>query len=125
MEAAVKTKYISQKNPKREALKGLSKVAKTLQETEYKDFSINEILLNIMYQPKDRNLVFKSFNSWRECGKKVKRGEKAFLIWGRKRRNIVQETPENGKNNEFSFFPLAFVFSNEQVENIIDEPVKD
>lgn len=114
----IKTNKISQKNPKREALKGLSKIAKKLQDTEYPEMSINQILLDIIYQPKEGDkLTFDTFNGWRKKGKRVKKGEKAFLIWGRKREATKQEKEE--ESNSFKFFPLAFVFSDKQVENYI------
>ena len=58
---------------------------------------------------------FLTFKGWKEKGFKVKKGEKAFLVWGKKRKKEVEE---NEEAKEFSFFPLAFIFSNAQVEQI-------
>ena len=49
------------------------------------------------------------------AGFKVKKAVKAFLVWGKKRKKEVEE---NEEAKEFSFFPLAFIFSNAQVEQI-------
>ena len=116
---SIKTDKITQKNEKREQLKTVSQIAKQLQESEYPELTINEILLDVIYQPEGGNrLTFETFNGWRKKGKRVKKGEKAYLIWGRKREAIRQEV-EEGEKDSFNYFPLAFVFSNEQVENYI------
>ncbi len=111
------TDKITQKNPKREKLKEISKFAKSLQETEYPDLTINEILIDVIYQRENgERLTFDTFNGWRKRGKRVRKGEKAYLIWGKKREVPIQEAQE-GDNDSFKFFPMAFVFSNEQVES--------
>lgn len=121
----VKTNKISQKNPKREHLKKISETAKVLQKTKYPEYSINEILLKFLYQPENKKekLIFDSFNGWRKKGMRVKKGEKAFLIWGRKKEATRQEN-EGDESDSFKFFPLAYVFSNKQVENF-KEPVHE
>lgn len=115
---AIKTDRITNINSKREQLKQISKIAKKLQEKEYPELTINEILLNILYQPKNKKaskLTFDTFNGWREKGMRVKKGEKAYLIWGKKRKALQQES-EKDEKEDFNFFPLAFVFSSSQVE---------
>ena len=43
------------------------------------------------------------------------KGEKAFLLWGRKKQ---ENTKPNGETTteELEFFPLTYVFSNNQVK---------
>ncbi|MGV0995505.1 ArdC-like ssDNA-binding domain-containing protein [Empedobacter falsenii] len=102
-----------QVNEKRQKLIHLSNLAKVYQE-EYPEMKINEILVKFMYRNSMHN-EFLTFKGWKEKGFKVKKGEKAFLVWGKKRKKEVEE---NEEAKEFSFFPLAFIFSNAQVEQI-------
>ena len=48
----------------------------------------------------------------------VKKGEKAFLIWGKKRQNEKKETPQTEKkeDTEYSFYPICYLFSNAQIQ---------
>jgi len=103
-------------NPKREILKRLSRKAKVIRELmeDPEGVTINEILIDEFYT-KDGHEEFNLFWQWIKKGYKVKKGEKAFLVWGRKRKAQNNE-PKEGDKDEFSFFPLAFVFSNLQVE---------
>ncbi len=57
-----------------------------------------------------------SFKSWMEKGFCVRRGEKALLLWGTPRKAANQEKKTDNDKDEFSFFPLAYVFSQKQVE---------
>ncbi len=102
-----------QVNEKRQQLIHLSNLAKVYQE-EYPEMMINEILVKYMYR-NTMHKEFNTFNQWKENGFKVKKGEKAFLVWGKKRKKEVEE---NAETKEFSFFPLAIIFSNAQVEQI-------
>lgn len=99
-------------NPKRQQLIHLSNLAKVYQE-EYPEMLINEILVKFIYRDKV-NTEFNTFNQWKEKGFKVKKGSKAFLVWGKKRKKEVTTDTEE----EFTFFPLAYLFSNAQVEQI-------
>lgn len=49
-------------------------------------------------------------------GKVVKKGEKALLLWGEPRNGGKQEKEEGKDDDEYKFFPLAYVFSQLQVE---------
>lgn len=99
-------------NEKRQALKELSKVVKiAIKEGIYN--SVNEGLADIYAQ--DGHTELKSFNRWKESGFHVKKGEKALLLWGEKRK--ATGSPEVYKEpDEYEFFPVAYVFSNKQVE---------
>jgi len=105
-------------NPKRLELRKLSVRAKAMRELdpELGECTINEIIINRFYS-KNGNSEFHSYRAWRELGHQVKRGEKAFVIWGRKRKAEKTEV-KKGESEEFKFYPLAFLFSNKQVEKI-------
>lgn len=63
--------------------------------------------------------TFKSFNSWRSEGKKVKKGEKGYLFWTKpltflKKEDLEKEGKEEGK--PANFFAYCFLFTEKQVE---------
>jgi hypothetical protein len=60
-----------------------------------------------------------SFKKWLEKGFVVKRGEKALLLWGQPRQAQNQEKQNDADKDEFKFFPLAYVFSQLQVQPIV------
>lgn len=100
---------------KREFLKLLSKSAAVY--VEQGDFAtINEAIINTAYKT-DTHKFFKTFNQWKAEGFFVKKGEKAFVVWGRP---TEEQEPEDNKEtspeHEGKFFPLAFLFSNAQVQ---------
>lgn len=104
-------------NNKREQLREISKKAKTLQETDFPDLTINEILIEKFYKDKN-NQEFKTLWDWNKEGYNINKGEKAFLIWGSPKpiKNKVEATKENNQEEDNDeFFPLCFLFSNSQV----------
>jgi hypothetical protein len=103
---------------KKKALIALSKLAKEIQEMEDEPRNINSILIDDFYQ-KGEHQDFKTFQEWIKQGQRVKRGEKAFLVWGRKRKSNQDQTttePQSKEEKEFSFYPLCYLFSNAQVQ---------
>lgn len=98
---------------KREQLKTLSRIAAKLVEAEEAD-TVNDALV-FMYT-KEGHTEIHSFRKWLELGFHVKKGEKALLLWGEPRKALKQEQQEAGEKDEFKFFPLAYVFSQKQVE---------
>jgi hypothetical protein len=102
---------------KKKALIALSKLAKAIQEMEGDDRNINTILIEDFYT-KDQHHEFKTFQDWKKNGMNVKKGEKAFLIWGKKRQNEKKETPQTEKkeDTEYSFYPICYLFSNAQIQ---------
>lgn len=103
---------------KKRALIALSKLAKAIQEEDEEERNINSILIDDFYTDKQHQ-EFNTFHEWIKKGKRVKKGEKAFLVWGRKRKsNQDQATPEpqTKDEKEFSFYPLCYLFSNAQVQ---------
>jgi SET domain-containing protein len=104
---------------KKRALIELSKTAKMIQLTDPDERNINSILIEEFYMD-DNNQEFNTFHDWIKQGKKVKKGEKAFLVWGRKRKNTQDQPtaePKSADEKEFSFYPMCYLFSNAQVEN--------
>jgi beta-xylosidase len=100
---------------KREFLKLLSKSAAVY--VEQGDFAtINEAIINTAYKT-DTHKFFKTFNQWKAEGFFVKKGEKAFVVWGRPtEEQEPEENKETSPEHEGKFFPLAFLFSNAQVQ---------
>ena len=98
---------------KREALKALSKLIQQLVKSGQYE-SVNEGLADTYRQQGHEEIH--SFKGWMERGFVVKRGEKALLLWGKPHTAQKHEKKNETDKDEFSFFPLAYVFSNLQVE---------
>jgi len=65
--------------------------------------------------------MLKTFHDWKKNGYLVKKGAKAKLLWGQKiRTNYDAETQTKIKDEEesYKFFPIAFVFSENDVVKI-------
>lgn len=105
---------------KKDFLKTLSEKAKLLLENVPEismQFSkVNEVIINVMYKC-DQHNEFKSFKEWKAAGYTVKKGSKAFIVWSTPRKaSKVQDNPD--KKDEYRFFGIAHLFSNDQVEKI-------
>lgn len=95
---------------KREALKAMSRAVKSSGQYE----TVNEGLVDI-YRRQGHTEIH-SFKKWLEQGYCVKKGEKALLLWGQPRTGANKEKQTTEDKDEFSFFPLAYVFSQRQVQ---------
>jgi len=92
--------------------------AKTLEEALYWEaVRINDLILDLYYQ-KAGTRDFKTYSDWFIEGFKIKRGEKGWIIWAKKR-----EAKRKGLNVEtadidmdFEFFPTCYLFNVNQVE---------
>ena len=80
------------------------------------DRNVNTIILEDFYS-QDGHEEFNLFREWKEQGYKIKKGSRAFTIWGRRRKGTKAEA-ESEEEKEFKFFPLAYLFSNKQVEKV-------
>lgn len=111
---------------KRQKLRELSQQAKTLKETliegattpelalYYSSMTVNDIIIKYFYK-NDQNTEFHTFKGWLSNGHAVKKGEKAFLVWGRPK--AVQDKAQGKENDDDTdFYPISFIFSNAQVE---------
>jgi hypothetical protein len=101
---------------KREALKQRSAIAAKMVKAQPEKFSSVNDALVFMYNEEGHTEIH-SFKKWMEKGYIVRKGEKALLLWGEPKKALKQEkqTDSNDKD-EFKFFPLAYVFSQKQVE---------
>jgi hypothetical protein len=100
---------------KREELKALSAGFKMLVKEGAID-SINTGL--VQYYAEQGHTTLKSYRRWKDEGFQVKRGSSALLLWGEPKPRHKQEEPPKPDEKEETFFPVAFVFSNLQVESI-------
>jgi hypothetical protein len=103
---------------RREVLKSISKKARLLRENrpEFEDWTINEILMAVLYNRKgDRE--FKKFREWKEEGYTIKKGEKGFMLWAQPLSELKKQEGEepDPEGDDSSFFPVCYLFSNEQV----------
>ena len=114
----------------REKLKALSiSVRELVKEGKFQN--VNEAIL-ASYKEGD-NQDFKSYNQWHEDGYQVRKGERAFALWGRPKEHETEndspEKPQGASEEHMSkFFPIAFVFSNKQVDPIqkkVEAPEKE
>lgn len=109
---------------KREELKALSAPFKILIK-EGAIGSINEGLAT--YYASLGHTTLNSYNKWKEQGFQVKKNSKALLFWGEPKpfsKGVEIKTPHTPpkkdakEDDDPTFFPLAYLFSNLQVEAI-------
>lgn len=112
-----KDKNISRRDARRKALITLSRQAREMRDSneELADLTINDIVLEHFYTDEE-NFEFKLLRDWNKAGFQVKKGARAFTIWGKKRKGTKAAEQEGGEDQEYKFFPLAYLFSNAQVE---------
>jgi DNA repair protein RadC len=130
----IRTGQISEErpiNPKKQALILLSQQARDFREKMMREAAekgndlevlhwggklVNDIIAN-WYREQTGAETFKTLKRWNEEGYRVKQGEKAFLLWAK--RETVFRKDEEGKQTEtedYRFFPVAYLFSNLQVQ---------
>ena len=100
----------------------LSNVAKQMRQKERLDMTINEILLKLIYNTNGAT-EFNTFAQWKELGYTILKGSKAFVIWGQPRtgNENKEETDTKrgeGEDDEYSFFPVCYLFSDKQVRKV-------
>ncbi|MGV3598060.1 MAG: ArdC-like ssDNA-binding domain-containing protein [Bacteroidota bacterium] len=91
--------------------------------------TINAAIIETLY--KDGNhRVFNTYMGWKKIGKQVKKGEKAFLLWSKpirtgepKQKDTEAEEAEDEllspeEEAEYKYYGIAYLFSNEQVEDM-------
>lgn len=109
---------------KRAALRDLSNQLKKLADMGMippsQDGTINGLLR--YYYRMSGNTDLKTFGEWKKLGYSIRKGAKAFLLWGKpkpkKKQNQeaeTEETPENPDEHQEDFFPIAYCFSSLQV----------
>jgi len=98
---------------KRKELSALSQLIK--QQIEIGDLeaeTVNEGLIETYSDGEE--VEFNTFHQWKDKGFKIKKGSKAFLVWGKPRQVPVPDSDD--EDDEFKFWPLCYLFSEEQVE---------
>lgn len=95
---------------KREVLKEVSLTLKPLVKMGQIE-SVNEGLRQIYEEAGHGKL--KTIQGWNKAGKKVKKGEKALLFWGRSK--TIDISQEGSEPTQRKYFPVSFVFSENQV----------
>jgi hypothetical protein len=105
----------------REIKEGFIQNAKTdNQALFYASKPLNYYILNYIYTS-DEITEFKKFNEWKSEGATVKKGEKAYPIWGQPvAKQLQNEAEQKGEqyeptDEEERRFPMCYVFSNLQV----------
>ncbi len=83
---------------------------------EINELKVNDIIVDFIHK-KGEHKEFRTFKGWLKEGKAVKKGEQAFLVWGRPKAVQDQEQGKKteGETEEDKFFPVSFIFSNAQV----------
>ena len=76
--------------------------------------SVNEGLKETYMEQNPEIEEFKTFNQWKQEGATVRKGQKAFLIWGQPR-NVEQVPEGSNEPEEFKYWPLCYLFANTQV----------
>jgi len=75
---------------------------------------VNEGLKEIYQETNPEIEEFKTFWQWKEEGATVRKGEKAFLIWGQPRK--ASQVPDGATEpEEFKYWPVCYLFANTQV----------
>ncbi len=114
--------YLSELSRDAEAIRTAKvKAATTISDAAYwESQTVNFFLTNFIYLASEGTKVYKTFHDWKKEGATVKKGEKAFLIWGSPiyATHQTEDQDTEGKEtegNEYEFFPLCYVFSENQV----------
>lgn len=101
------------KEEKKDLLRSLSQNAKLKQQAG-DERTVNQILMD--WYTNETHQVFYNFWEWKKHGKKVKKGEKAFFVWSKKRKATEKAEKESEEDKEYKFYSIAYLFSNAQVE---------
>lgn len=89
----------------------------------YDGLTINHIILNMIYKKENPEISdFKKFREWKQEGATVRKGAKAFVIWGQpvaaqrreEARQKGQPQPETEAEDE-TRFPMCYIFADTQV----------
>ena len=76
--------------------------------------SVNDGLKDLYTEQNPTIKEFKTFHQWKDTGATVRKGEKAFLVWGQPRH--IEQVPEGSSEpEEFKYWPICYLFANTQV----------
>ncbi len=91
------------------------------------DFEKTNDAIIAYYKAQNQEITeFKTFHDWLKQGFAVRKGEKAFLIWGKPLKKKETEKPQDVPNDAMTFndltdkkyYPICYLFSNLQVEKM-------
>lgn len=113
MSKTTKTDKKAQYIEKRKTLIALSKAVRPLVECGEFD-TVNEAIKEQYIEQYPEIEEFKTFNQWKQEGATVRKGEKAFLVWGQPRR--AEQVPDGADEpEEYKYWPLCYLFADTQV----------
>ena len=82
------------------------------------DLKVNDIIIKYIHT-NEQHKEFNTYHGWKKEGKQVQQGENAFLIWGRPKAVQDKEAGKaDGDEEEDTFYPVSFIFSNAQVREV-------
>ena len=105
---------------KRQTLAQLSRSVKAqIESGEIEAATINEGLIEIYSEGQE--LEYNTFKQWKEKGFSIKKGSHAHLVWGKPRQVPVVDSDK--ENDEFKYWPVCYLFSENQVEKKVSKEV--
>lgn len=84
--------------------------------------TINFMLLKFFYQT-DGATEFKTFPQWKQENATIKKGAKAFIVWGQPLGSREEDEPSEETTS--IYFPLCYLFSDKQVVKPEDRVTKE
>lgn len=103
---------------RRKALKDLCNTLQAAAKAAGIEQKPNELLRDFYAQSGHTEL--KTFDEWKQAGFYIRKGEKAILLWGhpkpsRQAKEAAKQAGKPEEEAENDFYPLAYLFSNQQV----------
>ena len=103
---------------RRKALKDLCNTLQAAAKAAGMEESPNELLRE--YYAQAGHTELKTFEEWKQAGFYIRKGEKAILLWGhpkpsRQAKEAAKQAGKPEEEAENDFYPLAYLFSNQQV----------
>lgn len=103
---------------RRQALKNLCNTLQAAAKAAGKEETPNELLRE--YYAQAGHTELKTFEEWKQAGFYIRKGEKAILLWGhpkpsRQAKEAAKQAGKTEEEAENDFYPLAYLFSNQQV----------
>lgn len=89
--------------------------------------SVNELLIE-HYKTESNCKTFKTFHQWKAEGYKVKKGEKAYRVWGsplKAKKAAEDNEQQKDEEKKYKFWPMCSLFNESQVEPLTDKPESD
>ena len=102
----------------RQALRALCNTLQAAAKAAGMEETPNELLRE--YYAQAGHTELKTFEEWKQAGFYIRKGEKAILLWGhpkpsRQAKEAAKQAGKPEEEAENDFYPLAYLFSNQQV----------